>query len=914
MSGSSVAFLDFGAAGASSPIVQIEAKLRIPVEPRADDPAIYFWAFNLSFTNGANDTIGGGHFGLQWNPAHPASRAVNWGVYNDLTPAPYDVFDGGPPGFSSANGDLNSLDYRWRQGAVYRFKVARSAGGWSCYIARGDEPYEHIRELYITGADRIARYSTATFLEQFTSPEGSDPATQGIWYDLVATDAAGVSHAATFAVAGYNLISATDTTVRPFGDGGVAFETRCTRLYAAGASFILARSEAPSPTLPAKTIGARALGVTNFYSPVVELFGRVMVRSDPLLSDATLYRWLLACTLVAPDGKPTETVEFGPQTGAPLSHYALRWAAKQVGTGYPTGSNSSDFAGADPDDTGVYQYPWNPGVQWDFRLYRIEATGYWRLDVRRWDRTWERICEVYATGVQIDASSITALFTRERTDGSAPATETIWSAVKAIHADGRVTEPVTWMVKRNTAVADWDVRPDPIVGLYFVARNGNLYDDGDVFAILGGPGVGPIGDGSYGGLEISGPTYGGIGASGATYGAAGAGGTGSELPPPAWQRDWRLYIRNAAGLRWAECDDYVELRATLRHNAISAWTLVGHPTSAVGLIDKGWGILLYVRNTDGSAWQLALAGDADTIERSRDDRGSEAVTVVGRCDRAVIDAAIAYPDPAHIWTGQTVDYDVRTGDAATVCRGYLEANLARAYNASRYLFPSGTAGSTVTGRARFDVLSDLVFGLAEQGGIGIVSNWEPSGHVYLQAAVLADLRHYVRFSEALGTLSTYRLTQRRPDLTASLVAGAGEGVARVTVEVADTAASASWGRRVERLRDRRDTGNLVELDASGAEELAAAGDRTSLTAIVFDTEQQRWPRDYGLGSLVTVEAGGEEFVERVRQIELALTSEGDLVVPTVGPPGEPLGIGAAVDRIFARARQLARRVGDLQRV
>ena len=910
MSGSSIAWLAFPAAASSQPIVAASARLRIPVRPTDTAAPAVFAAFNTGFLDAGGVRVGNGHCGLLWDSRFPDAQAMNWGVYDETTPAPYDMFPGGP-GLPGADMDVyGTFGWRWRAGTDYSFKIARSPLGWSCYVRIADEPWQLVRELYIP-ATHLEVGNISVFLEEFAEPHGSGPHEIAVWDNITVELADGTLVAPTYATASYNLASAS-SDVRGSATGGVVLEARATRTHAEGASFSLVAE--PEPVLPAETIGARALGITNAYSPVVELFGRVMVRSDPLSSDASLYRWLLSCTLERTDGTPTETIEFGPQTGAPLSHYALRWAAEQAGTGYPIGSNASTFTGADPDDAGVYQYPWEPGVQWDFRMHRLAETGHWRLDVRRWDRTWQRICDIYATGTQIDASSIVASFHRARTDAGVAHTETIWSAVKAVHADGRVTEPDNWLVHRNTTVADWDVRPDPIIGLYFVAGAGNLYDDGDVFTSLGGPQEGPAGDGSYGGLELTGPTYGGVGASGATYGAAGAGTAGSELPAPAWQRDWRLYIRDARGVRWAESDDYTELRATLRHNAISAWTLTGHPASAVGYIDKGWGIALFVRNTEGSAWQLALAGDADTIERQRDDKGIETVTVVGRCDRAIIDAAIAYPDPDHIWTAQTTDYDVRTGDAGTVCTAYLAANLARAEHASRLLTPGGIAGGSVTGRARFDNLAELVFGLAEAGGIGIVSNWTNDGSIYLEPAVLADLRHYVRFSDSLGTLSSYTLTQRRPDVTASLVAGSGEGVARVLVEVGDPSAAAAWGRRVERLRDRRDTADVGKLEASGAEELAGNGDRSSLTAVVLDTEQQRWPRDYGLGCLVTVEVGAEQFIERVRQIELSLTSDGDLVVATVGPPGEPLGIGAAVDRIFARARLLARRVGDLQRI
>lgn len=92
------------------------------VEPPAV-ARLHFWALQVTFGSG-----GGAHVGLQWNPRHPRSTAVNWGGY-----APGGgLLEGTGSQLPSTPDDPNTRDYPWAPHQPYRLAVgpAPSRPGW----------------------------------------------------------------------------------------------------------------------------------------------------------------------------------------------------------------------------------------------------------------------------------------------------------------------------------------------------------------------------------------------------------------------------------------------------------------------------------------------------------------------------------------------------------------------------------------------------------------------------------------------------------------------------------------------------------------------------------------------------------------------------------------------------------------
>src|SRR4051794_25339290 len=115
---------------AGVPLVSVQATLEVLQQPVV--PRLYFWALQASFLDGPRSR-GAAHIGLQWNPRHPDSTAVNWGGYADAGNV-QSILTGTTSPLPSTPADPNTRDYPWHQGVGYRLGISRAPeGGW-----RGD--------------------------------------------------------------------------------------------------------------------------------------------------------------------------------------------------------------------------------------------------------------------------------------------------------------------------------------------------------------------------------------------------------------------------------------------------------------------------------------------------------------------------------------------------------------------------------------------------------------------------------------------------------------------------------------------------------------------------------------------------------------------------------------------------------
>ena len=104
------------------------AAVDLVVEAAPTVADLYFWALQASFADGAGRRHGSAHLGLQWYPAHPGSRAANWGGYGPDGR----VLGGSPSALPSATCNPNTRDLWWEPGRPYTLTIERAAeGGWA---------------------------------------------------------------------------------------------------------------------------------------------------------------------------------------------------------------------------------------------------------------------------------------------------------------------------------------------------------------------------------------------------------------------------------------------------------------------------------------------------------------------------------------------------------------------------------------------------------------------------------------------------------------------------------------------------------------------------------------------------------------------------------------------------------------
>jgi hypothetical protein len=104
----------------------VEASVRLAVPSLPSVPRLYFWALQVSFSNGA-----GAHLGLQWGADPPGRlRHVNWGGYG---PSGAEL-SGGTSNLPSSFANPNTRDYDWEAGRTYRLRIRRAAEGWAGWV------------------------------------------------------------------------------------------------------------------------------------------------------------------------------------------------------------------------------------------------------------------------------------------------------------------------------------------------------------------------------------------------------------------------------------------------------------------------------------------------------------------------------------------------------------------------------------------------------------------------------------------------------------------------------------------------------------------------------------------------------------------------------------------------------------
>jgi hypothetical protein len=156
------------------PLVACSVVLEVLQEPTI--PMLYFWALQASFLDAAGVSYGAAHTGLQWNPRHPGSRAVNWGGYAQAAEVS-SVLDGTDSSLDGLAGDRNTRTFAWRAGVPYRFTIHRGTVGWASTVTdlvTGSGVT--VRELY-AGGDRLGGF--VMWSELFC--RGSDPPTAVRW-------------------------------------------------------------------------------------------------------------------------------------------------------------------------------------------------------------------------------------------------------------------------------------------------------------------------------------------------------------------------------------------------------------------------------------------------------------------------------------------------------------------------------------------------------------------------------------------------------------------------------------------------------------------------------------------------------------------------------------------------------------
>lgn len=387
-----------------------------------------------------------------------------------------------------------------------------------------------------------------------------------------------------------------------------------------------------------------------------------------------------------------------------------------------------------------------------------------------------------------------------------------------------------------------------------------------------------------------------------------------------------------------ELRGWTRLEVTLRWLGVGSWQVQGpnrgllaslmEPRRGLVVVDRR-GIPLHSPNN------VVISGDLEedgplTWTAEGSDSGPGTITLAGGDDLAIVADELAYPDPTRTVVDQitsTDAYDVRSGAAETVIKGYVGANVGADRHANRddpdvpdartvVIAADQERGATVSYRARFDPLLEVVSKVsaasAAAAGPHLGARVQQDGtDLVFDVYEPADRSARVRFSRARRNLRGYSLTRSMPTATHAVVAGGGEGTARVFRERKDASAANEWGRVVRVFVDQRQTTETTELDAAGDEALEQGRRTGALSVTAVDTPSCRFGVHFGLGDLVAVELGtGTALVDRVTSAVISATEEGPQPTQiTIGVPD----LDPQTSELYALVKRLQEQLGALQR-
>lgn len=328
-------------------------------------------------------------------------------------------------------------------------------------------------------------------------------------------------------------------------------------------------------------------------------------------------------------------------------------------------------------------------------------------------------------------------------------------------------------------------------------------------------------------------------------------------------------------------------KAVLRDTDVGTWALtVDGASPAARSFSPGWGIQVY---EDG---QFLLSGPATeiTLKYTGNSTTTPDLEISGVTDSHVLADRLVYPSPGKPASGQTdAYYTVKSGNAEDILAGLVNTQAGAQAAPTRRVttlaaYTSKTRGTTSSVNARFTPLLDEVRAIAQTTGlvVDVVHNTLAAG-LELQIRERANRSRAVRFRPGKG-IKSVTTSFVAPTANAVLVAGGGQGAARLIKEHTDT--TGGWGgRRVERFQDRRDTTEPAELEKAGQETLQEGRGSARATFEVEDGGVYQFGTHFQLGDTVTLDVGAYQVSEPVRVVELSWDEFGrDGTKVTVGDP------------------------------
>lgn len=380
---------------------------------------------------------------------------------------------------------------------------------------------------------------------------------------------------------------------------------------------------------------------------------------------------------------------------------------------------------------------------------------------------------------------------------------------------------------------------------------------------------------------------------------------------------WQIVPREADLSRiYDPLSKWSRLHLVERHNVPDTWTVTGD-SSTMSVFTPGSGSILDKGGeqvTSGKAVNIRRG-----VKRESNGRVSDITTVTFSEDLARLQRAI-YPVPTSELPSGTVSgfssaYDLRSGAIETLILGYIRSHAGDLAVTSRQIprlrFPVDLArGGTTQVSGRLDHLGVLVRDLAEAGDLAVtIKHTEDGGGTWLDLFIepVRDLSDDVRFGTAdatsAGIITDWSYERGAPRVTRAIVAGSGELVGRLFLQLNDPAAEIAWGDVVESVIDQRqiasDSPDMeAEMLRAAQEALDEGGEQIKVEFEPVLGPDLKYRRDVRMGDIVGYDLPGlAPAKEKIREATTVVTVQD-------GQPTETTTVMVGtLDAMMSRAEQ-----------
>lgn len=387
-----------------------------------------------------------------------------------------------------------------------------------------------------------------------------------------------------------------------------------------------------------------------------------------------------------------------------------------------------------------------------------------------------------------------------------------------------------------------------------------------------------------------------------------------------------------ASMKRADPITFTKLDVTVAYNAVGSFT-VTMPAN-----ERNWDLIQLdgnnelipvglVLNWRGVVEMPLLAEDwsyARTV--TNDGQIVETLTLVGSDFLSLLANRVAYPNPAVVWTSQTITSTSYTGHAETVIKTIVTANLTTAGDTLRRVpllsvasdaarggtvtykvttpNPSATTGTLTT--TVNQSLMDMVRAVDLQSQMGAQITLG-SGALVFDCYTPRDLSQAAVFSPVLGNLPAATLTASAPTGNAILVQS--KVTAANFTQSSGNGYASPW-RRVEQFLDESSTDTAADVTTAATQAVKSGAGQVKLAATAVDLPRLRFGADapgvqgYLLGDIVAVDIReGVTFTDQISKVQLVADASGDTYTETVTPT---IGVGDPSTDLTIAARLSAR--------